>query len=168
MRWPRASVITGAGSGLGLALATALSERGATVLGVVRRARSPLPPCARLVAIGWSWCWATSPSRASRIAIGAALAAWSAPLDLLINNAGAMASGRTLAELDPAEILGLVDLHCNGALRCTRAALPALRRAERAVVVNVSSRLASVTRVAGRRVRRACASLTPCASPRPH
>ena len=82
------------------------------------------------------------------IAIGAALAAWSAPLDLLINNAGAMASGRTLAELDPAEILGLVDLHCNGALRCTRAALPALRRAERAVVVNVSSRLASVTRVA--------------------
>ena len=81
-------------------------------------------------------------------AIAGALAALDAPLDLLINNAGAMASGRTLAELDPAEILRLVDLHCNGALRCTRAALPALRRAERAVIVNVSSRLASVGRVA--------------------
>ncbi len=50
--------------------------------------------------------------------------------------------GLTLGELDPAEILRLIDLHCNGALRCTRAALPALRLAKRAMVVNVSSRLA--------------------------
>ena len=52
-----------------------------------------------------------------------------------------------MGELDPAEVLRLVDLHCSGALRCTRAALPALRLAERAMVVNVSSRLASLTRV---------------------
>lgn len=62
---------------------------------------------------------------------------------------GAMATGAALADVDPADILRRVDLHCNGALRCTRAALPALSRSSRAVVVNVSLRLGSTTRVAG-------------------
>ena len=144
--WPRSVLITGAGSGLGLALAAALVARGSTVLGLVRRQESAVALLAatedRAVAIQGD---VTEP--AVEDAIAAALARHRKPLDLLVNNAGAMAGGRTLAELDPVEILRLVDLHCNGALRCTRAALPALRRAERAMVVNVSSRLASLTRV---------------------
>ena len=146
MSWPRSVLITGAGSGLGLALAATLVARGSTVLGLVRRQESAAALLAatadRAVAVQGD---VTEP--AIEDAIAAALARHRKPLDLLVNNAGAMAVGRTLGELDPAEILRLIDLHCNGALRCTRAALPALRLAERAMVVNVSSRLASLTRV---------------------
>jgi NAD(P)-dependent dehydrogenase (short-subunit alcohol dehydrogenase family) len=39
-------------------------------------------------------------------------------------------------------------VHCVGALRCTKAALPWLRRAARPVVVNVSSRFGSIGRTA--------------------
>jgi NAD(P)-dependent dehydrogenase (short-subunit alcohol dehydrogenase family) len=147
MSWPRTALVTGAGSGLGLALASTLAARGAFVFGLVRRPESLAALAegtgSRAVAVLGD---VTQPS--VEAAIQGALAAHGRPLHLLVNNAGAMASGRTLAELDPAEILRLVDLHANGALRCTRAALPALERAERAVVVNVSSRLGSVTRVA--------------------
>ena len=146
MSWPRSVLITGAGSGLGLALAATLVARGSTVLGLVRRQESAAALLAatadRAVAVQGD---VTEP--AIEDAIAAALARHRKPLDLLVNNAGAMAVGLTLGELDPVEVLRLVDLHCNGALRCTRAALPALRLAERAMVVNVSSRLASLTRV---------------------
>ena len=146
MSWPRNVLITGAGSGLGLALAATLVARGSTVLGLVRRPESATALLAatadRAIAIQGD---VTEP--AVEDAIAAALARHRKPLDLLVNNAGAMAVGNTLSDLDPAEIVRLIDLHCNGALRCTRAALPALRLAERAMVVNVSSRLASLARV---------------------
>ena len=145
--WPHSAPITGAGSGLGLALAVALVARGSTVLGLVRRQESAAALLAatadRAAAVQGD---VTEP--AIEDAIAAALARHRKPLDLLVNNAGAMAVGLHLGRaLDPAEVLRLIDLHCNGALRCTRAALPALRLAERAMVVNVSSRLASLTRV---------------------
>ena len=146
MSWPRNVLITGAGSGLGLALAATLVARGSTVLGLVRRPESATALLAatadRAIAVQGD---VTEP--AVEDAIAAALARHRKPLDLLVNNAGAMAVGNTLSDLDPAEIVRLIDLHCNGALRCTRAALPALRLAERAMVVNVSSGLASLARV---------------------
>lgn len=148
MSWPGAALITGAGSGLGLELAAALSARGTSVLGLVRRPESAAAlataTAGRAVAVLGD---VTQPP--VEAAIAAALADHDRPLDLLVNNAGAMATGAVLADVDPADILRLVDLHCNGALRCTRAALPALKRSSRAVVVNVSSRLGSTTRVAG-------------------
>ena len=159
MSWPRSVLITGAGSGLGLALAATLVARGSTVLGLVRRPESAAALLAatddRAVAVQGD---VTEP--AVEDAIAAALARHRKPLDLLVNNAGAMAVGNTLGDLDPVEIVRLIDLHCNGALRCTRAALPALRLAERAMVVNVSSRLGLADPGVGRRVR--CAAHLLC------
>jgi NAD(P)-dependent dehydrogenase (short-subunit alcohol dehydrogenase family) len=144
--WPRAALVTGAGGGLGLALAARLVAQGAAVFGLVRRRESAEALLAATdggarVILGD----VTDPSVEG--AVAEALDRYVEELDLLVNNAGATASGRTLPGLDPAEVLRLVDLHCNGALRCTRAALPALRRAARPVVINVSSRLASLARV---------------------
>ena len=42
----------------------------------------------------------------------------------------------------------LFRVHCVGAFRCTRAALPFLRRAPRPIVVNVTSRFGSIARSA--------------------
>lgn len=147
MTWPRTALVTGAGAGLGLALAAALVRRGTTVLGLVRK---PEAAAGLAKATGGTTVPVlgdvTDP--AVEGAIAGALARPRPGLDLLVNNAGAAGTGAKLEGLDPGEVLRLVDLHCVGALRCTRAALPALRRSERAVVVNVSSRLGSITRVA--------------------
>jgi NAD(P)-dependent dehydrogenase (short-subunit alcohol dehydrogenase family) len=69
-------------------------------------------------------------------------------LDLLVNNAGV--SGRTskIADLDMEELMHLMDVHCYGPIRCIQGCLDLLHRAPRPTIVNVSSRLGSVARVA--------------------
>lgn len=67
-------------------------------------------------------------------------------LDLLINNAGIRGRSYTVDEVWPAEVLELLQVHCLGVIRCTKAVLPLLRAAERATVVNITSRLGSMTR----------------------
>ncbi len=80
--------------------------------------------------------------------IAAALDAFDDPLDLLVNNAGIIRKVRGLAAADPEDLESHFRAHCVGALRCTRAALPWLRRAERPLVVNVTSRFGSIGRTA--------------------
>lgn len=71
-------------------------------------------------------------------------------LDLLINNAGNIKKLRWLPNATPEDMESLFRVHCVGAFRCTRAALPFLRKAGRPVVVNVTSRWGSIARtVAG-------------------
>jgi NAD(P)-dependent dehydrogenase (short-subunit alcohol dehydrogenase family) len=69
------------------------------------------------------------------------------PLSLLINNAGIGGTGHYIEETSCSEIKELFDVHCCGAIRCLKAALPFLRKAERATVVNVSSRVGSISKV---------------------
>lgn len=70
-------------------------------------------------------------------------------LDLLINNAGDVKKLRWLPATSAEDIEDLVRVHCVGAFRCTRAALPFLRRAANPTVINISSRFGSIARVAG-------------------
>lgn len=70
------------------------------------------------------------------------------PLDLLVNNAGIVRKHRGLAAAEPADMEAQFRVHCVGALRGTRAALPWLVRAGRPLVVNVSSRFGSIARTA--------------------
>lgn len=70
-------------------------------------------------------------------------------LDVLVNNAGHVWKRRWLPETTAEDIEDLFRVHCLGAFRCTRAALPFLKRAARPTVVNISSRFGSVSRVAG-------------------
>ncbi|NYF16604.1 NAD(P)-dependent dehydrogenase (short-subunit alcohol dehydrogenase family) [Microbacterium sp. AK009] len=59
-------------------------------------------------------------------------------LDVLVNNAGIGAQG-TVADNDDATWHRVLDINVVGAVRVTRAALPALRASERASIVNVAS-----------------------------
>lgn len=59
-------------------------------------------------------------------------------LDVLVNNAGIGAQG-TVADNDDDEWLRVLDINLLGMVRCSRAALPALRRSPAAAIVNTGS-----------------------------
>lgn len=67
-------------------------------------------------------------------------------LDILINNAGCGSSGSQLESVDPVEFTTQLALHCTGPLMITKAAIAKLRKADCPKIVNVTSRLGSITR----------------------
>jgi len=137
-------MITGAGRGFGRALLEEYFGRGWTTFPLVRDARQAeslaTDTCRPVVAdVG---------TVEAEAAIAAALNAHGAPLDLLVNNAGSVKKLRGLAVTEPGDLEALFRVHCVGALRCTRAALPWLRRALQPTVVNITSRFGSIRRTA--------------------
>lgn len=139
----RAVLITGAAQGLGHALLDTFASRGWTALPLVRReddARALMdrygPSCFPVVA----------DIRQDDVGekINQALDAHAPVLDLLINNAGIVKKRRGLSETTPEDLIEHFDVHCVGAFRCIRAALPFLEKAGNPMVVNISSRWGSI------------------------
>jgi NAD(P)-dependent dehydrogenase (short-subunit alcohol dehydrogenase family) len=141
------ALVTGAGRGYGLELCRALVARGAHVLGTVRTEEGA-------AALEAACGEAATPIRMDVTAEGVhasittALAARDLPLDLLVNNAGVMTSGARIEEVQLATVDHLLHVHVLAPIACTQAALPWLRRAPQGTVVNVTSRLGSIARVA--------------------
>jgi NAD(P)-dependent dehydrogenase (short-subunit alcohol dehydrogenase family) len=136
-------LVTGASRGLGRELASVYRERGWTVFPLVRTAEA----AAEWSAAGGDACHpivADLSSAALEAAIAAKLAVHTRALDLLINNAGQVRKLRWLPETRPEDIEDLLRVHCVGAFRCTRVALPFLRAAPQPTVVNVTSRFGSL------------------------
>ena len=139
-------LVTGAGRGFGRALVAEYLARGWTVLPLVRDER-----VAGDLAATSARCrpvLADVTTDDAEAAIAGALGAAGLPLDLLVNNAGIVRKLRGLAAADPADLEDHFRVHCLGALRAARAALPWLRRSPRPLVVNVSSRFGSIARTA--------------------
>lgn len=138
------AVVTGGGRGLGAALCHVLLGRGYRVVAVVRDERqAPV-----LAAAGVRPVVADVSSDDSMALVQSALTGVSS-VDLLVNNAAIIRYGTQLEGVEAADVLDSINTNCLGALRMTRACLPWLRRAGRAVVVNVSTRHASMRLVAG-------------------
>src|SRR5947209_14352478 len=144
------ALVTGASSGIGEATAVALSERGAAVALVARRA-DRLRELAGRISDGTLVLEADVTDQAQ--AQGAVEQAVShfGRLDILVNNAGVMLLGPAVdAPLE--EWQRMVNVNVNGVLYCAHAALPHLLKAAEdgprqvADMVNISS-------VAGRRPR---------------
>ncbi|MCB9522525.1 MAG: SDR family NAD(P)-dependent oxidoreductase [Myxococcales bacterium] len=134
----RRYAVTGANSGLGLALSRGLAERGATVLMLCRdpargaaaaQALRAERPRVKVRAVA---CDLTSPASVDR----AAEALGEDPLHGLAHNAGLLPATRSLTA-DGHELT--VAVHLVGPLRLTARLLPALRAAEDARVAWVSS-----------------------------
>lgn len=139
-------LVTGAGRGFGRALLSEYQRRSWATFPLVRdpvvagELRESSPGCRPVVA--------DLAEEGAEAAVATALGAADLPLDLLVNNAGIVRKLRGLAAADPEELVAHFRVHCVGALRATRAALPWLARAERPLVVNVSSRFGSIARTA--------------------
>jgi len=68
------------------------------------------------------------------------------PVDLLINNAGIAGCSHLLKDCEAKEITSLFNVHCLGALRVTKSICSNLLLAKRPIVINMNSRLGSITR----------------------
>ncbi len=145
-------LITGAGRGFGRELFEVYAERGWTVFPLVRNPAvaeelSLAPAAACYPIIGDVACAGVEDQ------IRLVLAQHAEALDLLINNAGNIKKLRWLPQTVAEDLESLFKVHCVGAFRCTRAALPFLRNAEKPMVVNVTSRWGSITRTAAGQFR---------------
>jgi NAD(P)-dependent dehydrogenase (short-subunit alcohol dehydrogenase family) len=124
------AVVTGAGSGIGLAAAHAMLREGARVAALDL---SPPPARAGLLDLACDVTDQTSVDAAI-----AAAAAHFGRIDVLINNAGIGAQG-TVEENDLSEWRRVFDVNVLGIVRVTRACLPHLRRSPHPAIVNTAS-----------------------------
>jgi len=124
------AAVTGGGSGIGLATARLLAERGARVVAL------DIAVDGLSVEITGIVCDVTS--RESVAAAMAEIEERFGALDILVNNAGISAVG-TVEDNDDAEWMHVLDVNVVGIARVTAGALALLRASTAAAVVNVCS-----------------------------
>src|SRR5690242_4041741 len=122
-----AALVTGGGSGIGLATAGLLTARGARV------AVLDLKPTDEFLGFSVD----VTDDASVRSAVGAAAEALGG-LDILVNNAGIGAAG-TVSDNPDDEWHRVFDVNVVGIVRVTRAALPHLRASAHAAIVNTCS-----------------------------
>lgn len=130
------AVVTGAGSGLGRAIAVDLAARGFLVHATDIDAGAAAETAAEIGAGATSAVLDVCDEDACRAA--AATAAKSGSLDVWVNNAGVLATGRSW-EQDAATRRSMIEINALGTMNGTVAALEQMLRAERGHVINVIS-----------------------------
>jgi 3-hydroxy acid dehydrogenase / malonic semialdehyde reductase len=133
------AVVTGAGSGIGRAIARALVDRGASVVladidgEAVAWLASELGPGAAPLQLD-----VTDHTAVDRL-LGSIPAAFR-PIDILINNAGHDVGGRThFARGSADDWTSIIDTNLTGMMRVTRAVLPEMVERSSGDIVNMSS-----------------------------
>jgi NAD(P)-dependent dehydrogenase (short-subunit alcohol dehydrogenase family) len=124
------AIVTGGGSGIGLATARFLAERGATVTCLDLKVDGLPEPLRGQVAD-------VADDDAVRAAVAAA-AADMGGIDIVVNNPGIGAQGTIEANSDE-EWHRVLDVNVIGMVRVARAALPYLRQSGHAAIVNTCS-----------------------------
>ncbi|HEY4940746.1 MAG TPA: SDR family oxidoreductase [Rhizomicrobium sp.] len=119
----KVALVTGAGSGIGRAVALALAGEGYAVVLAGRRAQmlaetAALAPRRTMLAVP-----ANVGDAASVAALFAATQATFGRLDLLFNNAGTGAPPVPMEDLTPAQWQGVVDTNLTGPFLCTQGAI---------------------------------------------
>lgn len=143
----RRGIITGAGQGIGRALALEFGRRGGHLL-LVGRQWETLTETARLVAAEGGTTEVmvedlTQSGAAERIAH--TVATWST-VDLLVNNAGNVRAGRLELTSD-ADVHSMIDLNLTAPILLTKTLLPALRQSGEgrgSILLNIASGIALV------------------------
>jgi 3-oxoacyl-[acyl-carrier protein] reductase len=143
----RRAIVTGGSKGLGKAIAGELLAEGASVVICSRHAdeleaaaaeltKQPAANGSASAAVTAITCDVTSPEQV--VTFGAAAAAALGGLDILVNNAGGARPGR-FGTLTDDDWQADIEVKLFSQIRCTRAALPHLRRSPAARVININA-----------------------------
>ncbi len=137
------ALVTGAGSGIGRAVAEGLAARGMAVAGLARTGDRLRTAMDEIAAATGSPTLAVTADVTDRAAVDAAVAEVTERLgrvDLLVNNAGLIdAEEEPLWEADPDRWWDVVSSHVRGGLLLCRAVVPWMVLRNRGRVVNVAS-----------------------------
>lgn len=125
------TLVTGASTGIGLAIAKRAAEDGNKVIGVARREvpAEPFPGDYYQVDLEDAESAANTLIEIVR----------SSPVDNLINNAG-VPIPQSLSNVTMQDFDRQIDINLRGALICAQACLPAMRARKRGRIINISSR----------------------------
>ena len=133
--------VTGAGTGIGRAVALAFAQAGARVALTGRSIETLNVTLDAVTAAGGEAMVAvadvTDPHAVTRA--HEAVVAMFGPPAILINNAGANARRRHWAQLSPDDMAMVVDVNLKGPFLCTLAVLPAMRAAGGGTIIHVAS-----------------------------
>jgi NAD(P)-dependent dehydrogenase (short-subunit alcohol dehydrogenase family) len=136
----KVALITGGGSGIGLAVARLFLDAGARVA-ITGRTEEKLRRAAEELAGGDNLLAhaadVTDPGQVEKLV--AAVNAKFGPIDILVNNAGANIKERAFRELTPETWRQMVSANLDGAFYCTHAVLPQLAGRPGGLIVNINS-----------------------------
>jgi 3-oxoacyl-[acyl-carrier protein] reductase len=137
----KTAVITGAGKGIGLAIAELLAKEGVN-LGLISRTASDLKALKASLAgehgIRVATAAADVSKREEAESAVSALKAELGTIDILINNAG-IASFGTVLEMDPAQWEQIIQVNLMGTYYMSRAVLPDMVGQNSGSIINISS-----------------------------
>jgi NADP-dependent 3-hydroxy acid dehydrogenase YdfG len=134
------ALVTGGGSGIGLAVAKAFLAEGARVAitgrneGKLRAAGEELAAGDRLLHFP---CDVAESSQVLEL-VAAIQKAWG-PVDILVNNAGVNTKKRAFRDLTPEVWQLLLRTNLDGAFYCIQAVLPGMHQRKNGVIVNINS-----------------------------
>jgi NAD(P)-dependent dehydrogenase (short-subunit alcohol dehydrogenase family) len=141
----KVALVTGANKGIGFAIARDLAARGFTVLVGARDAARGEAAAQRIV--GDARAWLLDVTRADSIAAAATrIQSEVGRLDVLVNNAGIATFG-TASTTRVEDVRAVFETNVFGVIAVTQAMLPLLRAAPAGRIVNVSTRLGSLTAI---------------------
>ena len=142
----KVAVITGAGSGIGLAVARRLSKGGWTVV-LAGRTASKLEEAAKTLEGGQTLCVPTDVALVSDVEnlFGMAHKTFG-QVDLLFNNAGINCAASSFENVDPADFHRVINTNVTGAFMCARAAMNIMKTHGGGRIINNGSISAHVPR----------------------
>ncbi len=137
----RVALVTGAGRGIGAAIARRLATEGAALV-LVDRDADALAALAQAMRADGQQALPVVADVTDRAQVEALMAQVNdacGGLDILVNNAGIIRDG-LLAKLSDADWDQVLAVNLKGPFLCCQAALPLLRQRERSRIVNIASR----------------------------
>jgi 3-oxoacyl-[acyl-carrier protein] reductase len=135
------AIVTGAGRGIGRAIAERLAADGARV-GLVSRSAGQLAAIAAAIRAAGGHCAQATADVCDRGQVDAAVAGLTdalGPVDLLVNNAGINTCIGPVWEVDPDAWWSVVGTNLRGPFLCSRAVLPGMLARRRGRIVNIVS-----------------------------
>jgi NADP-dependent 3-hydroxy acid dehydrogenase YdfG len=136
----KTALVTGGGSGIGLAVARQLLAEGARVA-IAGRSEDKLRAAATSLRAGdrviWHAADVSQPAPAE--ALVKDVTTKLARIDILVNNAGANIKERTFRELTPETWKYLVGANLDGAFYCMHAVLPQMLQCKDGLIININS-----------------------------